>query len=289
MTEVSAPAGPAPQLPPIRTDTSDAGLIAAIEADMVASRIVDFELEAEARLDPDVAWSFGQLPYPYRCFAARARFDAETADDRIREIARPFAERGWALSWWVAPWDTPGDLRGRLERAGLSHEGASPAMAADLDALPLDEARPPGLDIRPVTNQGAIGAYLDVLAEHTLEGANVLERRRRFKATLAAAILRRIPTDPVPIRFLGLVDGQPVATSRVSLSGGVAGLYSVVTAPSLRGRGIGRGMTVAALAAGRTAGYRIGVLQSSELGLPVYRRLGFRQLFEYDVFELQGS
>ena len=273
-------------VPPARTDTSDAGLIEAIEADLVTSRILDFEIPVEAHLDGDVAWSFGALPFPYRCVATGARFDAAVADGRIHELAGPFAERGWGLSWWVAPWDTPDDLGARLTGAGLSREGRSPAMAIELDALPLDEPPPPGLEIEPVVDARAVATYLHVIASSLMEGPDADRRIAVFVDTVGAALATRIPLDPVPIRFLGRLDGRPVGTSRVSLSAGVPGLYSVVTAPDVRGRGIGRAMTLAALRAGRDVGHRIAVLQSSDAGLAVYRRLGFRELFSYDVYEL---
>jgi ribosomal protein S18 acetylase RimI-like enzyme len=80
------------------------------------------------------------------------------------------------------------------------------------------------------------------------------------------------------------VNGEPVATSRVSIGGGAAGLYAILTLPAHRGRGFGRAMTLAALRAAAGIGYRIGVLQSSDLGHGVYRKLGFRELFTYDIY-----
>jgi ribosomal protein S18 acetylase RimI-like enzyme len=59
---------------------------------------------------------------------------------------------------------------------------------------------------------------------------------------------------------------------------GVAGIYNVCTVPEARGRGIGRAVTAAALEDAVARGLRLAVLGSSELGYPVYRRLGFRDV-----------
>ena len=48
--------------------------------------------------------------------------------------------------------------------------------------------------------------------------------------------------------------------------------------------GEGVALTLAPLLEARQMGYRIGVLQSSELGFPVYRRMGFEQACQVEHF-----
>ena len=58
----------------------------------------------------------------------------------------------------------------------------------------------------------------------------------------------------------------------------------VATLPSARRRGFGAAITLAALLDGRNLGYRIGVLQSSDQGFPVYRRMGFVEVCRMEHF-----
>lgn len=272
-------------LPEPLADLSEEGLKAAIEADQVATRVLAPEVPVEIHADPDATWGIAGYPDPFRSTVVSARFTAADADRRIREISAAFAARATGFLWWVAPFHTPADLGIRLLNAGLRFEGTAPAMAMDLEALPRDEARPPGLAIEPVRDEATLREFIGVLALEmgTPEGSP------NPAAHHHAALLRTIPPalagERIALRYLGRLDGRAVATSRISIGGGVAGLYAVATLPDVRGRGIGRAMTLAALDAGRALGYRIGVLQASDSGFPVYRRLGFRTMFDYAVYQ----
>jgi len=68
------------------------------------------------------------------------------------------------------------------------------------------------------------------------------------------------------------------------MSHGVAGVYNVATLAAYRRRGLGEGMTAHAAQEGARAGCRMASLQSSEMGLPVYTRMGFRTVAGYRTF-----
>jgi GNAT superfamily N-acetyltransferase len=273
-----------------RTDTSDVALIAAIEADQIANRITDSEIPVEQHLDPDVAWGVAPIADTFRNVVLSARFAPEDADRRIAELAEAYARAGSGFVWWVAPSDGPPDLGARLARAGLTLEGNAPAMAADLADVPLEEAPPPGLEVVPVTDPATLDEFLEVIAADWLEytGGDYTPTQRETLAAWQREIPLRFPGEPVPLRWIGRVDGRVVATSRVCIGAGVAGLYAISTLAAHRGHGYGRALTIAALRAAASTGFRIGVLQASDLGYGIYRRLGFRELFTYDVWVKRG-
>lgn len=269
-----------------RTDTSDAGLIEAIVADQVAARVTGPEIKVETQLEADVSWALAPLADTFRNVVLGARFSPEAADARIAEFVARYRAAGTSFVWWVAPFDQPADLGARLSAAGLTLEGNAPAMAADLAEVPLDEPSPPELEIVPVTDAATLDEFLAVLAADWLEwtqGEHTPVQRRMLDAW-RTQIPPKLPDEPVPLRWIGRVDGSVVATSRISIGAGVAGLYAISTLPAYRDRGFGRAMTIAALRAAASLGHRIGVLQSSEQGYGVYQRLGFRELFTYEVW-----
>jgi GNAT superfamily N-acetyltransferase len=87
--------------------------------------------------------------------------------------------------------------------------------------------------------------------------------------------------DPEVALFIGTLDGRPVGTSAAVRTGDVAGVYAVGTIPAARRRGVGEALTWATVAAARDWGCRTVTLQSSEMALPIYTRMGFRTVVSY--------
>jgi GNAT superfamily N-acetyltransferase len=89
--------------------------------------------------------------------------------------------------------------------------------------------------------------------------------------------------------YTGWLAGRPVACSSLLLGAGVAGVYAVGTVPEARGQGIGAALTLAALREARAMGYRIGILGSSQMGLGLYRRLGFQEYCKFGICIWEGK
>jgi hypothetical protein len=92
--------------------------------------------------------------------------------------------------------------------------------------------------------------------------------------------------DPNVRLAVGYLAGAPVSGAAVLRSERTIGIYAVGTVEAARRRRIGRAVTWAAIGAGRAAwGSEIAILQSSEMGVPVYRSMGFEQVSRYIGFE----
>lgn len=217
------------------------------------------------------------------------RLPAERVDAAIDETIAWFDERdGPFFFWWSGPSTKPGDLAARLEARGLlsmqeqtaelapgitATERGSPGMAADLVAVNEDvlAQAPGGFEIALVRDEPALLEFKRVF----VEAYRIPEFAGQawVDATLAFGI------EEAPWRlYLGRLDGEPVATNMLFCGGGVASVYAVATVESVRGRGIGRAITLAPLLEARAEGYRHAVLFSTVMGVGAYRRIGFRQI-----------
>ena len=81
--------------------------------------------------------------------------------------------------------------------------------------------------------------------------------------------------------YVGRVAGRAVSTAIGLTASADVGIFDVATPPEHRRRGYGSALTAGAARDGFAAGADLAWLQSSAIGEPVYRRLGFRQVETY--------
>jgi ribosomal protein S18 acetylase RimI-like enzyme len=77
--------------------------------------------------------------------------------------------------------------------------------------------------------------------------------------------------------YLGYLDGVPVSSNFLIYGEDVVGLYKIATLPDYGRRGIGTALTLMPLYDARDKGYTIAILQSSGMGINLYKRLGFKE------------
>ncbi len=157
---------------------------------------------------------------------------------------------------------------------GFELVDALPGMAL----APLPEApplAPSGLRIEAVTEESSLDAF-----------ARAAFRSFGYPEDAASMMLTpQLWARPEVEAFVGTADGEPVASAMLIVSGRVAGIYWVGTVPSARRRGFGEALTWAAIQAGRRAGCLVASLQASTMGRPVYERMGFVHVINYERYQ----
>ena len=209
--------------------------------------------------------------------------DPASAERLIADTVAVLGVGGRAFYWTVWPSDTPADLVGRLEAAGFQHQGADPLMTLDLQTSPIVEPAPPGLTV-------ALATTTDEIRRGAAFAVRSVGPEAEGDAAFAATFERlAAETPPRWYQFTGVADGAIVASAGLFTGSGVAGIYSVATAETHRGRGYGGALTSAAIETGRALGLETAVLMASEMGAPVYRRLGFREVGRVQFLRWPGG
>jgi GNAT superfamily N-acetyltransferase len=233
------------------------------------------------RDDREMFWFLTGLPDPAFNSIMYANLEPSRIDAAVAELRTLRAAHGVPMNWmnWlIGPTSRPTDLAEHLLARGFErHRDLTPMTRSLVEPLP--EVDPvPGLTIERVVDSAALAEWIDAeLRGFEADGptADGLAAMRR-----GMGLWPRIPTR----YFLGRLNGEPVATASLLLAGGIAGIYDVSTVPEARRRGIGTVMTVAALQEARAGGFETTFLQPSEMGEPLYHRLGFRVCCTWSIY-----
>lgn len=216
------------------------------------------------------------------------QLSTDEADKTIEDTISWFKDRNAPFFfWWTGPNTTPNDLPQRLQAHGLldmaeqqqelAHgikqtELGAPCMVADLAGLneSVLSQTPEGFVIKEIANESELLDFKNVFVE-TYEIPD-------WAGQAWVDATSKIGIGKTPWRmFVGYLDNKPVATNMLFNGGGVASVYAVATIPSARGKGIGGAITLKPLLEARDKDrYKYGVLFSTEMGVKVYERIGFR-------------
>jgi GNAT superfamily N-acetyltransferase len=227
---------------------------------------------------PSVTRFHTAIPFPFFNGVLRARFGHAEVDAAIDATAALFTARQLPFTWYTGPDTQPVDLGEHLEQHGFIHAEDLTGMAVDLRSLLEADALPPGLEIFQVKDQATLSLWTAAFncAYEIPGGIDVANLN--FQLCLGFG-------EHLPWRhYVGLLHGEPVATSHLFLAAGVAGIGLVGTSRHARGRGIGAAITQAPLQAARALGYQYAVLEATQMGINVYRKLGFQAYYTTGLY-----
>jgi ribosomal protein S18 acetylase RimI-like enzyme len=260
-------------MPDYLLDFSPASLIRAMEENLTSWLDIFSRLEG-AQIDgvPGLRKSITDIPMALFNSVMETQLAPENADAAIELVVADAQRRNVPLTWWTGPSTRPEDMPSRLLSHGFTVDEDGPGMAVELDRLNDRLPMPEGVTILPATDDASWHAW----SQACLQGFEAPPARLEFGVQQWSNLLSR--ADPATTQaYTAWLDGKPVAASMLQLGGGVAGIYAVATLPEARRKGIGAQVTLHALKEGRRRGYKIGVLEASDMGYPVYRSLGFQE------------
>ena len=219
-------------------------------------------------LSQEFCW-VSTVPSTWPNFIFGFKIDAQNAQENLQHLKTLVVEAGIPNLLVLRHTD---DQERWLQENEVRVKGQWSGMAVNLADVPFDLPKPNGLTIQVIHHKANLHQWLEVVNVGLFGGREIDQN----------LILNLIEEQDITI-FLGTVNGKPAATSMLFLSSGVAGVYLVSTSTEFRGQGIGKMMTLAPLQMAQKAGYKFGVLQATSMGELVYRKLGFQELFKFDL------
>jgi ribosomal protein S18 acetylase RimI-like enzyme len=260
-------------------DTASDALLAAMESNMVAfwssyGRAQGSTLHATS----DVVWFYTGIQVAVFNGVLSARLTPNGLKATHDRLQAKINEQGAPALWWIGPGSKPDHIGALLEEYGLEPAGETPGMAIDLAEVDSKPGTIPNLTIEKVSDTEMQTLWGRICSAGMGVSEAAIDALARLEATLSD------PQYKAQQRYIGFLDGTPVATSALVLDSGVAGIYAVATIPEARRKGIGRIMTVMPLLEARQMGYRVGILQASGMGHPLYKKIGFEDVCKYRLY-----
>jgi GNAT superfamily N-acetyltransferase len=196
----------------------------------------------------------------------RARWPEEGVEDQIDRLLEQVGALTSEIGWMVFPCDRPATLGQRLATRGMPVSTAGNWLWADLTSLALPPAVSSDFRIEPVQDDAAMAAW--VQASEAGFGGELLwfyEAYSRHGYAPRAASRH----------FIGYLGDIPVTSGTLLEAGSCASIYDVSTLPEYRRHGFGGALSYYLMAQIQAMGYPETWIWSSNLGLSVYRKLGF--------------
>lgn len=255
----------------ILEDLSPAAVQSAIENNIYNLFIlIGKKAKRELYIDRKIKWIMA-APSVWPNYLFDARF--EEPEESIECIKKKVRSGDAPSQWFLGPESQTNSLIKAVTKGGFTRIGQWPGMAVEIANVNTDFQRPSNLKIEEVSSEEMLDQWEKVVSTAMFGGG-----------FMGVELFKPILDDENIHLYLAFLCENPVATSMLFTSAGIAGLYLVSTLPEQRNRGIGKTITLAPLLTAEKIGFKIGGLFATQLGEMVYRRLGFKKFCNFDIY-----
>ncbi|MCR4623153.1 MAG: GNAT family N-acetyltransferase [Alphaproteobacteria bacterium] len=196
----------------------------------------------------------------------------------LKSIANSFHNLPFA--WWVGFGNDCAKYKQKLEKFGVKNPEIESGMYADIEKISrISDCKI--LHISQVTDLISLRDFIEVYKQIIPTDENSVEK---FYLSSAPFICEK---QSLLKLFVGYVNHRPVATGALFLQENIAGVWDITTLSDFRNLGIATNMTYHMLSyAHNLYNCKIGVLTATKSGEKVYRKIGFRKIKEFFVFNI---
>ncbi len=202
----------------------------------------------------------------------------EISHQELNQAIRHFDDKNFDYCIWVDQENLTENLGQILRKLKIYEVGNEPGMLYSISSNTNHKALTS--DIRKVANPQMVDEFATILASAWTPPDNQVIS---YYKTIAPSMIQ----NPNNVGFyLYYQNSKPVAVMEIfPTDQNTAGIYNLVTLAAYRGAGIATKLMQFALSHLAQTGYSKVVLQSSEDGLSIYKKLGFDEVTRYYEFQ----
>ena len=223
------------------------------------------------REGPELWWFYTDRPRLNGVTMTRlAHDDTASIAQKITEALDFFHARNTETHWALSPATRPADLATHLQAHGFTKVSEDINMAIDLYTMNEEMPLRPEIVIKEITDLEMLKVQRDI-SMHGF-GSTQEVAQTYYDNYASTGFGKGTPWH----HYIAWLSDTPVGTASLLLHAGIAGIYGIATLPEVRKQGIGAALTRYTMREARVLGYRIAILAPSQMGLHMYRTIGFQ-------------
>ncbi len=228
---------------------------------------------AEVHEDAELGWFYtGRPNLNDVTYTHLAQDNSDYVDKKITEVLTYFSPHNVSVAWVISPITQPQQLATSLEARGFTRVGGDSNMAIDLHQMNENIPAPANLVIKEIEDAETLKLHSPIarIGFDTSQETS----QNYYECYVGNGFGNSKPWH----HYIAWLNDKPVAIASLLLHAGIAGIYGVATLPEARRQGIGAALTLYAMRVARSLGYRIAILAPSEIGMNMYRSIGFQEV-----------
>ncbi|MDH5403889.1 MAG: hypothetical protein OEZ01_02840 [Candidatus Heimdallarchaeota archaeon] len=216
-----------------------------------------------------------QSPLPYPDFnAILSQIQIVDEEVHLNNPTQLFNDLSLPYYWWVFKDLNSNELVNKIKEKKLRNTGDIIVLGAEIAKLVEIFSTPNSLFVEPVNNADKMKKWAEITSyRYNIKGTFVDTFLDNFKDV-------RFTEDTYWSKYIGWLNGEPVASSTLIKSQGIAAVYDVSIIPRYRNWGIENSMIMIPLRQAKRDGYHVGVTIATIGEVNRIKPLNFVELFK---------